>query len=262
MRPPVAANGWPAASELPLTLSLARSTRRAARRGRAAPCRTPGPPTRQRAEHLRGERLVDLVVVEVLQAQAGAPACGASRRRAPSAGPRRRRRSRRRPSRRRRSRRGPAGRAPSPTPRRRAARRGRRRRAASSCRRSSCPSSPAEDRLQLRELLRRGVGAQVLVALQAEVRGDQVVQEAALVGGGEVAGGWRTASSSCSLRPIRHSAAIDRAVLAHREPRARLLVAGYRGQHGAPAAARSGPAAWPWSSAGGWPRAGSRAGPR
>ena len=73
MRAPVAANGWPTASEEPLTLILARSM---------APSGASLPSTRlavagilpglERAEHLRGERLVDLVEVEVLQLEPGA----------------------------------------------------------------------------------------------------------------------------------------------------------------------------------------------
>ena len=71
IRPPVAANGWPAASEPPLTLSLSRSI---APSGASRPSRSLAEhrvlPRLQRAEHLRGERLVDLVEVEVLQRRA------------------------------------------------------------------------------------------------------------------------------------------------------------------------------------------------
>ena len=42
--------------------------------------------------------------------------------------------------------------------------------------------APAEDRLERRELLDRGVGAQVVVALDAAERGDLVVEEATVVG--------------------------------------------------------------------------------
>ena len=73
MRPPVAANGWAAASEPPLTLSFSRSI---APSGLSRPSfslqKSGVLPGLQRAEHLRGEGLVDLVVVEVLQFEAGA----------------------------------------------------------------------------------------------------------------------------------------------------------------------------------------------
>jgi hypothetical protein len=68
MRPPVAANGCPAASEDPLTLSLERSID-----PRAPVQAEPGPaevlvlPGLQGGQHGGGEGLVDLVVVEVLQ---------------------------------------------------------------------------------------------------------------------------------------------------------------------------------------------------
>ena len=69
MRPPVAANGWPAASEPPLTLSLARSIEPSGSSRPSRSCEKTG--SSQAAsvrEHLRGERLVDLVEVEVLEA--------------------------------------------------------------------------------------------------------------------------------------------------------------------------------------------------
>ena len=100
IRPPVAANGWPAASEEPLTLSFD-AVDRAQRRVEAelAPCRTPGPPRpsawRAPARRTpRGSRRS--------RSPAGSGRCGrasaAPRRPAPSAGPRRRARSRRRRS--------------------------------------------------------------------------------------------------------------------------------------------------------------------
>ena len=49
------------------------------------------------------------------------------------------------------------------------------------------PSSPPKTGFSFASFSGVGVGAQVLVALEAEVGGDQVVEEAALVGGGEVA---------------------------------------------------------------------------
>ena len=100
-------------------------------------------PRLQRREHGRGERLVDLVEVEVLQASGRCgPASPASRRPAPSAGPRRRARSRRRRSARRPGARAPAGPARRPTRRRPAGRRRRRRSAGSSWPPSSWRPSP------------------------------------------------------------------------------------------------------------------------
>ena len=208
MRPPVAANGWPAASEPPLTLSLPRSIapsgssrpRRSRAEDRVLPgaraCRAPARRTPRGSRRGRSPASVEAVAVEHARHRVGGrhqqalaavdvvDRGGLGRRR---------------------STRGPAGRAPSPTPRSRAAPPRRRRTAASSCRRSSCPSRAAEDRLELGELLERRVGAQVLVALEAEVRRDEVVEEAALVGGGEVAGGCARASSSCASRVMPHS---------------------------------------------------------
>ncbi len=102
IRPPVAANGCPAASDEPATLSL-RAVDRAERRVEAQPLLAEDRvlPRLERREHLRGERLVDLVEVEVLQRPALARRASAAwRTPEPSAGPRRRARSRRRPSRR------------------------------------------------------------------------------------------------------------------------------------------------------------------
>ena len=187
MRPPVAANGWAAASEPPLTLSFVRSIepeRFVAAELLLAEVRVL--PGLQRAQHLRGEGLVDLVEVEVLQRQAGAVehrrhrvgGChqqpfalvdvvdgrglalgdvGEDRQAAlcrPLLGGQQHRRGA-------------------------VAERGR-------VGRGHRPVGAAEDRLQLRQLLEAGVRAQVLVALEAQVGGDQVVEEAALVGGGEV----------------------------------------------------------------------------
>ncbi len=70
MRPPVAAKGWPAPSEPPLTLILSRvdrAERRVQPKALLAECGVL--PGRERAEHLGGEGLVDLVEVEVLQGQ-------------------------------------------------------------------------------------------------------------------------------------------------------------------------------------------------
>jgi hypothetical protein len=66
-------------------------------------------PRLQRAQHLRGERLVDLVDVEVLQLQPVAASIFGIASSAPSAGPRACARGRRRRSGRRRSRQAPAG---------------------------------------------------------------------------------------------------------------------------------------------------------
>ena len=68
IRPPVAPNGWPAPSEPPWTFSLA-AVDRAQRRLEAEPLAAEHRvlPGLQRAQHLRGERLVDLVEVEVLE---------------------------------------------------------------------------------------------------------------------------------------------------------------------------------------------------
>ncbi len=68
MRPPVAANGWPAASEPPLTLSCSRSIEPSgSSRPRLLLAELRVLPGAQRAEDLRGEGLVDLVVVEVAE---------------------------------------------------------------------------------------------------------------------------------------------------------------------------------------------------
>ena len=71
MRAPVAANGWPAASDEPLGLIFAgidaAQRRVQAEAGLAVVLALP---RAQRAQHLRGEGFVDLVEVEVLQRQA------------------------------------------------------------------------------------------------------------------------------------------------------------------------------------------------
>ena len=68
MRAPVAANGWPKARLEPLTLSLARSIEPSgSSRPRILLAVGRVLPRLQRRQHLRGERLVDLVEVEVLQ---------------------------------------------------------------------------------------------------------------------------------------------------------------------------------------------------
>ena len=90
------------------------------------------------------------------------------------------------------------------------------------------PLGAAEDRFQLGELLRAGVGTQVAVAVEAEVGGEEVLEEAAVIGGGEVAvrgDGQLVLGLSVDPPFGRH----DRAVLAHREAGPRLLVAGDAG---------------------------------
>ena len=71
IRPPVAANGWPAASDEPLTLSLDRSIEpsAASRPSRSLQYSSDSHACSVRQHHRR-ERLVDLVEVEVLQGQA------------------------------------------------------------------------------------------------------------------------------------------------------------------------------------------------
>ena len=214
IRPPVAANGCPAASEEPSTLSLARSI-------------VPEPvllPRGERRQHLRGERLVDLVEVEVLQRQAGLleqPRHGVHGRHQQAVvavdvvdGRRLHVRDVREHGQLALG--GPLvagqqhdGRAV-----------GQRRRVAGGHRRVL---ALAEDGLELGELLDARVRAQVLVALQARVGRDEVVEEAAVVGGGEalVARGGELvlvlagdafhslaviAACSPMLRPVRGSA--------------------------------------------------------
>ena len=196
MRPPVAANGWPAASEEPLTLSLARSIEPSgSSRPRHCLQNAGVLPGGQRGQHGDGEGLVDLVEVEVLQRQLvagqqarhGVHRChqqavglavavhvvdGARSRRRPGA-----------PA--------PAACARRPTRRWPAARPTRRRSAAWSCRPSSwrrrrACRTPGES---LASFSSERVGPQVLVAGQAEERRDQVVEEPAVVGRGQVAGG-------------------------------------------------------------------------
>ena len=82
----------------------------------------------------------------------------------------------------------------------------------------------AEDRLELRELVGARVRAQVLVALEAEVGRHEVVEEAALVGGGEALVA-RHGQLVLSSRAMPHALGGDRLVLAHRQPGARLGVA-------------------------------------
>src|SRR3954447_7583687 len=81
-----------------------------------------------------------------------------------------------------------------------------------------------EDRLQLGELLGRRVRAQVLVALEAEVRLDEAVGEAAGVGGGQAL----VAARRELVLLLARDAPLERhlrGVLAHRQAGARLLVA-------------------------------------
>src|SRR6201995_1532023 len=72
IRPPVAANGCPTASDGPFTLSLARS-RLPRRPGQHEPALAVFrvPPRLQGGQDLRRERLVDLVQVDVPEAQPG-----------------------------------------------------------------------------------------------------------------------------------------------------------------------------------------------
>ena len=145
IRPPVAANGCPAASDEPLTLSLARSiVPSGAVQAQPARGRTPrSSHAASVASTVRGERLVDLEEVEVLQRQpvAGQQPGHGERgghqqpvlRRAQSPRPRPRRRPRA-PAR--------AGRARRPIPRWPAAPPRRRRSAAWSCRPSWSPRCP------------------------------------------------------------------------------------------------------------------------
>ena len=187
IRPPVAAKGWPAASEPPLTLSFSSSID-AERLLASEPLAAEGLvlPGLQRAEHLGREGLVDLVEVEVLQREAGAVEHArhrvggrhqqalalvdvVDRRRLPVDEP------------------GEHGQVALLGPLLAGQQHGRgavaeRRRVGGGHR----PVLAAEDGAELGQLLRRGVRTQVLVALEAEVGGDEVVDEAALVGGGEV----------------------------------------------------------------------------
>ena len=81
----------------------------------------------------------------------------------------------------------------------------------------------AEDRLELGELLHRGVGAQVLVALEAAERRDQVVEEARVVRRGEVLvrGDGELVLLLAADLPLQRG---QGGVLAHRQPGARLAV--------------------------------------
>lgn len=82
----------------------------------------------------------------------------------------------------------------------------------------------AEHRLQRGEFLHRGAGAQVLVAFQAEVRDDEVVQETAFVRRGEplVAGRRQQVLVLAGHAPLPGG---DGRVLAHRQAGTRLGVA-------------------------------------
>ena len=124
IRPPVAANGCPAASDEPVDVELGPGrSRPAARPGPAAPCRTPATPrppgwpapARRTPRGSRRSRS------PAGSARRG-PAAGAPRTPGPSTAPPHRGRSPPRRSRRRRTRPAPAGGAASPTPRWRAAR--------------------------------------------------------------------------------------------------------------------------------------------
>ena len=227
IRPPVAANGCPAASDEPLTLSFDAVDR--AERGVEAElllAEVRVLPGLQRGEHRGGEGLVDLVEVEVLQAQAVAGQQHRHRRRpGPSAGPRRRARSR--PPR---SARRPGGRAP--------AARGPPAHSSEASRTAEAPSvsgvelpavivapSPLPNTgLSVDELLQRRVRPQVVVAGEAQERRHQVVEEAAVVGGGHVlvrADGELVLLLAADL-PLLGG---DRGVVAHRQAGARLGVA-------------------------------------
>ena len=92
----------------------------------------------------------------------------------------------------------------------------------------------AEHGLELGELVGARVGAQVLVALQPQVGRDEVVEEAALVGGGEA---LVAVDGELVLRLARdaHALGRERLVLAHREARcAARRCAGCRGRCGGP----------------------------
>src|SRR3954466_6402941 len=81
-----------------------------------------------------------------------------------------------------------------------------------------------EDGVELRELLGRRVGAQVLVALEATVRRDEVVEEAGVV---RLRGVLVRVCGDLVLLLARDAPLPrgDRGVLAHREPGSRLGVA-------------------------------------
>ena len=81
----------------------------------------------------------------------------------------------------------------------------------------------AEDGLELAQLLLGGVGPHVVVAGHAQVRGDQVVLETRLVGGGEVAVAGRGQGVLVGARDAELAGG-DRGVLAHGQPGARLGV--------------------------------------
>src|SRR3954447_25839516 len=183
-------------------------------------------PRLERAEHLRGERLVDLVEVELRQAQPGArehPRHRVHRRHQQTlaagdvvdrGGPGL----------------GDVGEARQVTlVRPLLAREQHGRRPVAERRRVARRHGPVavarpEHGLELRELLRRRVRAQVLVALEAEVWLDEVVVEAAVVGGGEalVAAGGQLVLLLTRDAPLQRHL---RRVLAHRQTGARLLVA-------------------------------------
>ena len=88
----------------------------------------------------------------------------------------------------------------------------------------------AEHGLERPELLEGGSGAQVLVDRQAQVRGEEVVEEATLVGGGEVdvAGQGQLVLGLTGDPPLRSG---QRHVVTHRQPRAGLGVRRHRHAH-------------------------------
>ena len=82
----------------------------------------------------------------------------------------------------------------------------------------------AEYRLQLRELLGAGIRAHIVVAGDPEEGGDEIVEEAAVVGGGEVLVA-RGGEGILILAGDAHLARGDGGVVAHRQAGARLGVA-------------------------------------
>ncbi len=225
IRPPVAANGCPAPSEPPFTFSFERSiSPSGASRPEALLAEDRVLPRLERAEHLGGERLVDLVEIEVLEGQAV---------------------SLEHPRHRVGGRhqeallladvvdRGDLG-VDEARLRRDAVRRrpllgaekdgggavGERGRVAGGHR----AALAAEDGLELAQALGGRVGPQVAVALEAQIRGHEVIHEAAVVSGRQVLVARRgklVLLLALEAPLLRH----ERGVLAHRKAGARLGVA-------------------------------------
>ena len=87
------------------------------------------------------------------------------------------------------------------------------------------PLLDAEDGLELGQLLGRRIRAQVVVAVEPEERGDQVVEEAAVVGGGHVLVAGRGELVLVDALDA-HFLGGDGGMLAHRQPGAGLAVGG------------------------------------